>query len=118
MDADLGQLRAKLAKLNRELLAPSGGGGGGEGFDVARTGIATVAFMGFPSVRLDPKSLAICGLTPREPGWEINFDESPDRCGIARSRIRIHNLNHSGLSYLRRRHTSAANRLHSPGQWK
>jgi len=40
----LGQLRAKLAKLKRELISPSGGGGGGPGmgFDVARTGIASV----------------------------------------------------------------------------
>ncbi|KAH9943338.1 developmentally regulated GTP binding protein 1 [Epithele typhae] len=48
----LGQLKAKLAKLRRELLGPTGGGGGGggPGFDVARTGIATVGFVGFPSV--------------------------------------------------------------------
>ena len=38
-----GQLRAKLAKLKRDLLEPSGGGGGGgSGFDVARTGVASV----------------------------------------------------------------------------
>ncbi|KAI5297077.1 GTP-binding protein rbg1, partial [Ascosphaera atra] len=37
------QLKAKLAKLKRELLTPSGGGGGGgSGFDVARTGVASV----------------------------------------------------------------------------
>jgi len=49
----LGQLRAKLAKLKRELISgntSSGGGGGGIGFDVARTGIASVGFVGFPSV--------------------------------------------------------------------
>ncbi|KAI0939738.1 hypothetical protein AcW1_004666 [Taiwanofungus camphoratus] len=48
----LGQLKAKLAKLRRELLGPQGGGGGGGGlgFDVARTGIASVGFVGFPSV--------------------------------------------------------------------
>jgi len=47
----LGQLKAKLAKLKRELLEPSGGGGGGGvGFDVARTGVASVGFIGFPSV--------------------------------------------------------------------
>ncbi|EIW82407.1 developmentally regulated GTP binding protein 1 [Coniophora puteana RWD-64-598 SS2] len=48
----LGQLKAKLAKLRRELIAPSsgGGGGGGLGFDVARTGVASVGFVGFPSV--------------------------------------------------------------------
>ncbi|KAJ3855638.1 P-loop containing nucleoside triphosphate hydrolase protein [Lentinula lateritia] len=49
----LGQLKAKLAKLRRELIAPSSGssgGGGGVGFDVARTGVASVGFVGFPSV--------------------------------------------------------------------
>jgi len=49
----LGLLKAKIAKLRRELIAgPSGGGGGGAGigFDVARTGIASVGFVGFPSV--------------------------------------------------------------------
>lgn len=45
----LGQLKAKLAKLKRELLTPStgsGGGGAGVGFDVARTGIGSVGFIG------------------------------------------------------------------------
>lgn len=49
----LGQLKAKIAKLRRELIAPpsgTGGGGGGIGFDVARTGVASVGFVGFPSV--------------------------------------------------------------------
>ncbi|KAL1739465.1 P-loop containing nucleoside triphosphate hydrolase protein [Schizophyllum fasciatum] len=48
----LGQLKAKLAKLKRELITPGGGGGGGGGvgFDVARTGVASVGFVGFPSV--------------------------------------------------------------------
>ncbi|KAK3197743.1 hypothetical protein GRF29_216g1113033 [Pseudopithomyces chartarum] len=48
----LGQLKAKLAKLKKELLTPSssGGGGAGVGFDVARTGVASVGFIGFPSV--------------------------------------------------------------------
>lgn len=48
----LGQLKAKLAKLRREIISDgsSGGGGGGVGFDVARTGVATVGFVGFPSV--------------------------------------------------------------------
>lgn len=59
----IGQLKAKLAKLRKELITPSGGGGGGGskcilvffyleqnlflspsvvGFDVARTGVASV----------------------------------------------------------------------------
>ncbi|EHK98155.1 putative Ribosome-interacting GTPase 1 [Glarea lozoyensis 74030] len=45
------EAEAKLAKLKRELLTPtSSGGGGGSGFDVARTGVASVGFIGFPSV--------------------------------------------------------------------
>ncbi|ELA42262.1 developmentally-regulated GTP-binding protein 1 [Vittaforma corneae ATCC 50505] len=47
----LGMLKAKLAKLRRELIAPQKGSGTvGEGFDVAKTGIARVGFVGFPSV--------------------------------------------------------------------
>ncbi len=43
----LGVLKARLAKLRRELIAPKGGGGGaGEGFDVAKTGDARVGFVG------------------------------------------------------------------------
>ncbi|KAM0747284.1 P-loop containing nucleoside triphosphate hydrolase protein [Meredithblackwellia eburnea MCA 4105] len=61
----LGQLKAKLAKLKRELLTPTSGsgGGGGVGFDVARTGIASVGFIGFPSVG---KSSLMSGLTGTE----------------------------------------------------
>ncbi|KAK5127716.1 GTP-binding protein rbg1 [Meristemomyces frigidus] len=47
----LGLLKAKLAKLKRELLTPTtSGGGAGVGFDVARTGVASCGFIGFPSV--------------------------------------------------------------------
>ncbi|XP_065830898.1 developmentally-regulated GTP-binding protein 1-like [Oscarella lobularis] len=47
----LGMLKARLAKLRRELITPKGGGGGtGEGFDVAKTGDARIGFVGFPSV--------------------------------------------------------------------
>jgi ribosome-interacting GTPase 1 len=47
----VGLLKAQLAKLRRELIEPkSGGGGKGEGFDVAKTGDARVGFVGFPSV--------------------------------------------------------------------
>nr|CAD2205206.1 unnamed protein product [Meloidogyne enterolobii] len=48
----LGLLKARLAKLRRELISPKGGGGGGagEGFDVAKTGDSRIGFVGFPSV--------------------------------------------------------------------
>lgn len=47
----LGILKAKLAKLRRELITPkSQGGPTGEGFDVAKTGDARIGFVGFPSV--------------------------------------------------------------------
>ncbi|KAM0681352.1 GTP-binding protein [Glugoides intestinalis] len=47
----LGLLKAKLAKLRRELITPQKGSGTtGEGFDVAKTGIARIGFVGFPSV--------------------------------------------------------------------
>ena len=48
----LGLLKAKLAKLKRELIEPAGGkkGGGGEGFEVSKSGDARVGMIGFPSV--------------------------------------------------------------------
>lgn len=47
----LGILKAKLAKLRRELIAPpKSGGPAGEGFEVAKAGDARVGLVGFPSV--------------------------------------------------------------------
>lgn len=47
----LGLLKAKLAKLRRELMTPKGSGGPKEdGFDVAKTGDSRIGFVGFPSV--------------------------------------------------------------------
>lgn len=47
----LGLLKARLAKLRREVLTPkSGGGGPGEGFDVAKTGDARIGFVGNISI--------------------------------------------------------------------
>ncbi len=45
----LGVLKAKIAKLKKDMYAPSGTGGGG-GFDVRKEGDATVVMVGFPSV--------------------------------------------------------------------
>ncbi|KAL9053553.1 MAG: hypothetical protein Q9162_004720 [Coniocarpon cinnabarinum] len=57
----LGQLKAKLSKLKKELLTPSsgGGGGGGVGFDVARTGVASVGFIGLSSILKGHEASAI-----------------------------------------------------------
>ena len=46
------RLKAQIAKLKRELITPSGSGGNtkGEGFDVKKSGHATIGFVGFPSV--------------------------------------------------------------------
>jgi small GTP-binding protein len=47
----LGLLKAKLAKLKREVMeGPKGSGGGQEGFDVKASGDARVGLIGFPSV--------------------------------------------------------------------
>ena len=45
-------LKAKLAKLRRELITPKSQGGSAaqESFEVAKTGDARIGFVGFPSV--------------------------------------------------------------------
>lgn len=69
----LGQLRSKLAKLQRELINPtsSGGGGPGQGFDVARTGIASVGFIGFPSVGKSTLMSGLTGTTSEAAAYEF-----------------------------------------------
>ncbi|KAL6728743.1 hypothetical protein Aduo_010482 [Ancylostoma duodenale] len=65
-NAHLGMLKAKLAKLRQELIAPKGGGGGGgEGFDVAKTGDARIGFVG----DVFNCSFASQSFTP--PGYEV-----------------------------------------------
>lgn len=51
-------VQAKLAKLRRDLITPKGGGGGpGEGFDVAKTGDARIGFVGVFLVEFCNKKL-------------------------------------------------------------
>jgi len=59
----LGRLKAKLAKLRRELLEPASKGPKGEGFAVQKHGNARVSLVGFPSVG---KSSLLSLLTPTE----------------------------------------------------
>jgi ribosome-interacting GTPase 1 len=51
-EGHLGLLKAKMAKLKREIIDQStkASGGGGEGFDVSKSGDARVGLIGFPSV--------------------------------------------------------------------
>lgn len=57
----LGVLKAKLAKLRRELITPKGGSSGpGEGFDVAKTGDARIGFVGnYPKIILQTHNVFI-----------------------------------------------------------
>merc|ERR1712025_412957 len=68
----LGMLKAKLAKLRRELIEPKGGGGkAGEGFDVARTGDARIGFVGFPSVGKSTLLSNLAGLYSEVASYEF-----------------------------------------------
>lgn len=69
----LGLLKAKLAKLRRELIAPpkGGGGPGGEGFEVPKTGDARVGFIGFPSVGKSSLLTLLTGIHSEAAAYEF-----------------------------------------------
>jgi ribosome-interacting GTPase 1 len=63
-ETSIGLLKARLAKLRTQLLeGPAGGKSEGTGFEVAKTGHARVAMIGFPSVG---KSTLLTTLTGTE----------------------------------------------------
>ena len=71
-NAHIGLLKAKLAKLRRELLVPKGGGGPTEGgFDVSKTGVARIGFVGFPSVGKSTLMSKITGVHSEVAAYEF-----------------------------------------------
>jgi len=72
--AHLGILKAKLAKLKREVIEGSGGkkGGGGEaGFDVSKSGDARVGLIGFPSVGKSTLLTKLTGTASKVAAYEF-----------------------------------------------
>ena len=70
----LGLLKAKLAKLKREMIESSskkGGGAVGEGFDVNKSGDARVGMIGFPSVGKSTLLTKLTGTFSRVAAWEF-----------------------------------------------
>ena len=68
------RLKAQLAKLRSELLAPpksGGGSGGGEGFEVSRTGSARIALIGFPSVGKSTLLSTLTGTHSEQANYEF-----------------------------------------------
>lgn len=64
-------LKAKLAKLRRELLQPKQSTGGEQGFDVSRSGNARIGFIGFPSVGKSTLMSALTGIYSEVADYEF-----------------------------------------------
>eukprot|EP00438_Fugacium_kawagutii_P024060 Skav212923 [mRNA] locus=scaffold374:255876:258358:- [translate_table: standard] len=68
----LGELKAKLCKLKRDLLEPSGGGGGKvAGFEVQKIGDARIGLVGFPSVGKSSLLTALTGVQSEAAAYEF-----------------------------------------------
>ncbi|XP_037662246.1 developmentally-regulated GTP-binding protein 1-like [Choloepus didactylus] len=67
----LGLLKARLAELRQELITPKGGGGGGEGFDVAKTGDVRIGFVVFPSVGKSTLLSNLAGVYSKVAAYEF-----------------------------------------------
>ena len=72
----LGLLKAKLAKLRKEATTSTKGPGGShEGFDVSKSGIARIGFVGFPSVGKSTLMSKLTGVTSEIAAYELNKDD-------------------------------------------
>mmetsp|Transcript_2 Transcript_2/g.5 ORF Transcript_2/g.5 Transcript_2/m.5 type:complete len:373 (+) Transcript_2:35-1153(+) len=73
-EGHLGLIKAKLAKLRRELESQNskgGGGGGGEGFDVKKVGDTRVGLVGFPSVGKSTLLTTLTGTRSEAAAYEF-----------------------------------------------
>ncbi|GLV34395.1 upstream of RpIII128 [Carabus blaptoides fortunei] len=93
----LGLLKARLAKLRRELISPKGGGGGaGDGFDVAKTGDARIGFVGFPSVGKSTLLSTLAGVYSEVAAYEFTTLTTVPGC-IKYKRAKIQLLDLPGI---------------------
>jgi small GTP-binding protein len=68
----IGILKAKIAKLKRELISPKkGGGAAGGGFDVRKSGDSTVVFIGLPSTGKSTLLNALTGAESKVAAYEF-----------------------------------------------
>ena len=70
----MGILKAKIAKLKREMMdaeKTGGGGGGGDGFDVKKAGDTRVGLVGFPSVGKSTLLTALTGTFSESASYEF-----------------------------------------------
>jgi uncharacterized protein len=72
-ESHMGLLKAKLAKLKRELIDASSksGGGGMEGFEVPKTGDCRIGLVGFPSVGKSTLLTKLTGIFSRASEFEF-----------------------------------------------
>jgi len=105
MHSCLGLLKAKMAKIRKEMLdeATGGGGGGGaggEGFDVKKAGDTRVGLVGFPSVGKSTLLTTLTGTFSEAASYEFTtLTAIPGTLKYRGAKIQVNHVEAAALEF-------------------
>ena len=101
MHSCLGLLKAKMAKIRKEMLdEATGGGAGGEGFDVKKAGDTRVGLVGFPSVGKSTLLTTLTGTFSEAASYEFTtLTAIPGTLKYRGAKIQVNHVEAAALEF-------------------